>query len=53
MKSSQDVETAFNKSIQHLAEGFQYPDITSVRIELKPKKVYGDRKVTCPVWKMY
>jgi len=46
MKSSQDLDTAFNKSIKHLTEGFQYPDITSVRIELKQKKAYGDLEAT-------
>ncbi|NOY23575.1 MAG: hypothetical protein GXO70_08720, partial [Acidobacteria bacterium] len=43
LKGSQNLDEAINKSIQYLIAGFQYPDITSVRIELKPGKVYGDR----------
>lgn len=43
MKGSQDLDEAIEKSIQHLSAGFQYPDLTSIRIELYPNKVYGDQ----------
>ena len=42
MKGSQNLDVAINNSIQHLIEGFQYPEIVSVKIELNPDKVYGD-----------
>ncbi len=45
MKGSQDLEEAIEASIQHLIAGFQYPDITSVKIQLKPGKVFGDRNM--------
>jgi len=45
MKGSQDLDEAIEASMKHLIAGFQYPDITSVKIQLKPGKVYGDRNM--------
>ncbi|MCK5878162.1 MAG: GHKL domain-containing protein [Holophagae bacterium] len=45
MKGSRDLDVAINNSIQHVIEGFQYSEIASVKIELNPGKVYGDRKM--------
>lgn len=46
MKSSQELETALERSIQHLIDGFQFPDITAVRIDLKPKRIFGATDMT-------
>ncbi len=40
-----DVDVKLNKCVEHIREGFQYPEITLVNILLK-KKMYGDIPVS-------
>lgn len=42
LRASQQMDDAFANCIQHLIDGFQYPEFTSVRIEVNSKRVFGD-----------
>ncbi len=44
LRASHDIDTAFDSCIQHLVDGFQYPEFTSVRIEVSPRRLFGDQE---------
>lgn len=46
LKSFENFDKSIENCIKHIIGGFQYPEKTVIRIQLKPHKVYGEASAT-------